>query len=72
MSIDRSTTRLREQTRFTKTAQRADQIDVPGTDVQVTRTQAAIGAVALLLVLALLARGGGARRRGFEITDIGA
>lgn len=74
MGIESSTTTFRERTRFTATARRpagARQVTVPGTDVQLSDTQAAIAGGALLLGALLLARRG-APRRGFEIRDIGA
>lgn len=45
----------------------ADQITIPGVDIEVSREQAAIGAVIILVLLALLARGGGSRQ-GFVIS----
>lgn len=74
MGIESSTTTFRERTRFTAAARRpsrAQQVTIPGTGVQLSDTQAAIAAGALVIGAVLLARGRGPRR-GFEIRDIGA
>lgn len=76
MTIESSTARLRERTRVTPAARRAsatraEQITVPGTDIEVTRTHLAIGAGLAVVGLALLFAGGGAgEQRGVEIRDI--
>lgn len=74
MSIESSTTALRTRSRVSgggglpARQLSADQITIPGTGVEISRTQAAIGGAAVLLAaLALATRGG--RRRGFFISQ---
>lgn len=74
MSLESSTTALRERSRVTgragAAAPVAQQVTIPGTDVQLSNTQAALGGIAVLAIFFALARGIGGGRQGFRITDV--
>lgn len=74
MSIETSTRTVRDRTRVTAGGATVEQVTIPGTDREITRTQAAIGAGAALLVLLLVLRGGTPNvpdvGRGFLIRDV--